>query len=89
LIKEKGLSEPAAIDIKSRLLWTVIDDVVYDITNYIDMHPGGKKQIRKGVGKDSTKMFHESHQGLKIENTPLALLKMGKIGGEEIKQDTS
>ena len=37
LIEEKGLSKTEATDIKSRLNWTVIDGVVYDITNYIDM----------------------------------------------------
>ena len=68
-----------AKDIKERLQWTVIDGAVYDITNYISMHPGGKKNIIKGIGKDSTEMFHKSHHGLKIENTPLALLKLGNI----------
>jgi hypothetical protein len=43
------------------------------------MHPGGKRQILKGVGIDSTEVFYKSHPGLKIENTPLALLKMGEI----------
>ena len=57
--------------------WTVIDDDVYDITNYIHMHPGGVKKINLGVGKDSTQMFYKYHRGLKIERTPLALLKVG------------
>ena len=43
------------------------------------MHPGGKKNIIKGIGLDSTEMFYKSHHGLKIENTPLALLKLGDI----------
>lgn len=79
LIEEKGLSKTEATDIKSRLKWTVIDGVVYDITNYIDMHPGGKKKILRGVGIDSTEIFHKSHPGLKIENTPMALLVMGHL----------
>jgi hypothetical protein len=33
----------------------------------------------KGVGIDSTEVFHKSHPGLKIENTPMALLKMGDV----------
>ena len=82
LIEERGMSASEAKDVKSRLQWTVIDGVVYDITNYISMHPGGKKNILKGVGKDSTDMFHKSHPGLKIENTPLALLKMGTINSD-------
>ena len=79
MIEEKGLSKAEALDIKNRLRWTVIDGVVYDITNYIDMHPGGKKKILRGVGIDSTDIFHKSHPGLKIENTPMALLVMGHL----------
>ena len=79
LIREKGLGAEEAKDIKQRLKWTVIDGVVYDITNYIDMHPGGKKKILRGVGIDSSEVFHNSHPGLKIENTPMALLKMGVL----------
>jgi cytochrome b involved in lipid metabolism len=60
----------------------VIDGVVYDITNYIDMHPGGKKKILRGVGIDATEVFYKSHPGLKIENTPLALLRMGETGSK-------
>ena len=79
MIEEKGLSKAEALDIKNRLRWTFIDGVVYDITNYIDMHLGGKKKILRGVGIDSTDIFHKSHPGLKIENTPMALLVMGHI----------
>ena len=49
--------------------WTVVDGMVYDITNFIDTHPGGKGKILKGVAKDSTKMFHRFHPGLKIEQS--------------------
>ena len=74
-----------AQDIKARLLWTVIDGVIYDITNYVAMHPGGKKKILKGVGIDSTEVFHKSHPGLKIENTPLALLRMGELNDLKVE----
>lgn len=36
--------------------WTVINKGVYDITNWIDKHPGGDI-IMKGVGKDATQLF--------------------------------
>lgn len=62
------------------MAWTVIDGTVYDISNYIDMHPGGRKKILRGVSKDASEMFHKHHQGVKIERTPLALLVLGHIG---------
>ena len=59
-------------------MWTVIDGTLYDITNYVDMHPGGKK-IFKGQSKDSTKMFVRFHKGVDIEKTPLVNLKMAQL----------
>ena len=60
-------------------MWTVIDNRVYDITNYISMHPGGKRNILKGAFKDASDEFHKSHRGLDIKNTPLVLLEIGQI----------
>ena len=59
--------------------WTVIDGQVYDITNYINIHPGGAKKIMRGVGKDSTELFHMYHQEIKLELTPLPGLRIGQV----------
>ena len=59
--------------------WTIIDGDVYDITNYISMHPGGVKKINLGVSKDSTVMFHKFHKGIRLDLTPLPGLKFGEI----------
>lgn len=61
------------------MLWTVIDGSVYDITNYVNQHPGGLKKIMRGVEKDSTEMFHKFHHGINIDGTPLAMLKIGEV----------
>lgn len=44
--------------------WMAIDGKVYDITSYVDKHPGGPA-ILKGCGKDATDMFNqvEKHGG--------------------------
>ena len=78
-MKSDGLTEDRQKEILNQLQWTVIDGVIYDITFYIDDHPGGRKKILRGVGKDSTEMFHKFHKGLSIDRTPLALLKIGTI----------
>ena len=46
--------------------WTAIDGRVYDITNYIKYHPGGKK-ILLGAGKDGTQLFYKYHAWVNIE----------------------
>jgi hypothetical protein len=38
--------------------WTIINGVVYDITDYIDYHPGGD-EILLACGKDGTSLFLE------------------------------
>ncbi|CAD8085688.1 unnamed protein product [Paramecium sonneborni] len=41
--------------------WIVLQDNIYDITYYIDKHPGGREQILRGVGKDATFLFLQHH----------------------------
>jgi len=37
--------------------WTIIDDTVYDVTAYIDRHPGGRRDILKACGVDASVLF--------------------------------
>merc|ERR1719487_2197335 len=41
--------------------WTILNGMVYDVTLYMDYHPGGKGNLMKGAGKDCTEMYNESH----------------------------
>ncbi|CAD8083216.1 unnamed protein product [Paramecium sonneborni] len=41
--------------------WIVLSDNIYDITYYIDQHPGGREQILLGIGKDATFLFLQHH----------------------------
>ena len=38
-------------------LWTVLYGNVYDLTLYVDYHPGGEKKLMMGAGEDSTFLF--------------------------------
>jgi len=40
--------------------WTVYKGIVYDITEYAKVHPGGRK-IFLGKGKDCTELFDKYH----------------------------
>ncbi|VVD03345.1 unnamed protein product, partial [Leptidea sinapis] len=37
----------------------VIDNVVYDVTGFLDDHPGGHEVLLNAAGKDATEEFHD------------------------------
>ncbi|MDA3036462.1 MAG: cytochrome b5-like heme/steroid binding domain-containing protein, partial [Actinomycetota bacterium] len=37
--------------------WSIIDGVVYDLTNWVGSHPGGSSRITAICGKDGTSNF--------------------------------
>ncbi|ORZ40837.1 cytochrome b5-like heme/steroid binding domain-containing protein [Catenaria anguillulae PL171] len=40
-------------------VWTIIDGKVYDITKFLDEHPGGEEVLLEGAGADSTEGFED------------------------------
>jgi hypothetical protein len=57
--------------------YTAINGGVYDVTTYIDKHPGGPEQVLAVCGKDGSPLFGGQHSGnQKIAN----MLKDFKIG---------
>lgn len=59
--------------------WLVVNDSVYDVTGFVDQHPGGK-EILKGCGKDATALFESKpeHQGPEAQDM-LPTLKIGVV----------
>lgn len=51
--------------------WMAIDDKVYDVTKYINEHPGGKEAILRYIGKDATKAFYQIHEKYMLEKLPI------------------
>ncbi|TVY31298.1 putative cytochrome b5, partial [Lachnellula subtilissima] len=42
-------------------LYIIIDEGVYDVTAFIDEHPGGSKILKRVAGKDASKQFWKYH----------------------------
>jgi cytochrome b involved in lipid metabolism len=63
-------------------VWSVYNGSVYDITMYINVHPGGKKILEKVFGKDMSAMFNKFHGYTKIDNI-IGPLKIGYISKQK------
>jgi cytochrome b involved in lipid metabolism len=40
-------------------VWVVIDGLVYDVTQFVDEHPGGDEVLLDNAGKDATSAFRD------------------------------
>lgn len=47
--------------------WMAIRGKVYNVTRYLDYHPGGHDQLMRGAGKDATSLFDEYHAWVNID----------------------
>ncbi|GJJ10476.1 hypothetical protein Clacol_004702 [Clathrus columnatus] len=47
--------------------WTAINGKVYNITPYLDFHPGGVKELMRVAGRDGTKLFASTHAWVNVE----------------------
>ncbi|KAK0094409.1 hypothetical protein PV326_010945 [Microctonus aethiopoides] len=41
--------------------WLAVRGIVFNVTRYMDFHPGGVEELMRGVGKDATKLFEDVH----------------------------
>ncbi|XP_054269559.1 cytochrome b5 reductase 4-like [Macrosteles quadrilineatus] len=48
--------------------WLSIRGKVYNVTSYMDFHPGGPEELMKGVGTDATKIFNDVHAWVNYES---------------------
>lgn len=57
------VSEIAEHNDAERGYWIVIDRVVYDMTEFIELHPGGRRVVQAYAGMDATHGFARAHYG--------------------------
>ena len=59
--------------------WSIIDGVVYDLTNWVDSHPGGSSRITAICGKDGTSNFLGQHNNSNSAKSRLKGFELGKL----------
>ncbi|CAN8106031.1 unnamed protein product [Discula destructiva] len=76
--KQFTTAEVAQHKDESNGMWIIVDTGVYDITNFLDEHPGGPKILKRMAGKDSTKQFWKYHNAKVLEKQG-GKLKIGEV----------
>lgn len=66
--------------------WIIVHDKIYDITKFLDDHPGGKKVLLKAGGTDATKQFDAFHGPSVLKNIASKYL-IGEVGAETQETD--
>lgn len=59
--------------------WTIIDGSVYDMTPFLNRHPGGSAAIAGLCGRDGTAGFRGQHGSASAPNAQLEPLKIGVL----------
>lgn len=63
----RGKIQPVTLDELSKHntvhdCWMAIRGHVYNVTHYMEYHPGGVEELMKGAGKDATALFESVHK---------------------------
>jgi len=59
-------------------LYIIVDNSVYDVTQFLNEHPGGPKILKRVAGKDASKQFWKYHNEGVLKKYS-AKLKVGEI----------
>ncbi|XP_053351233.1 cytochrome b5 reductase 4 [Clarias gariepinus] len=65
--------------------WTCIRGMVYNISAYMDFHPGGEEELMKAAGIDGTDLFDQVHRWVNYES----MLKECLVGRMVVKASTA
>ncbi|XP_039476172.1 cytochrome b5 reductase 4 isoform X1 [Oreochromis aureus] len=65
--------------------WTCIRGMVYNVSAYMDYHPGGEEELMKAAGVDGTELFDQVHRWVNYES----MLKECLVGRMSTKAATA
>lgn len=76
-------SDPWEDEKWSKYKWTIYRGVAYDLTPYLEKHPGGRWLLNLAVGRDATGLFESYH--LRPEVAVARLNRLPKLEGFPIE----
>lgn len=70
-------------------IWIIVEGKVFDLTQFINEHPGGKKVLMKMAGKDASKQFKTFHNDAIMQRVglPMQIGVIGSANAEEKKPE--
>jgi len=68
--------------------WTIVNEFVYNITPYVNSHPGGSSAISKICGVNGTTIFNNIHGGSQTQENKLAGYKIGVLAKPVVRTCT-
>ncbi|XP_059838322.1 cytochrome b5 reductase 4 isoform X2 [Hypanus sabinus] len=63
--------------------WICIRGLVYNVTSYLEYHPGGEEELMKGAGADATELFDQIHSWVNY-NSMLKECLVGRMSSKPI-----
>jgi predicted heme/steroid binding protein len=78
--KKKGFTlEDVAMHPDATSCWAAVNGKVYDLTSWIDKHPGGPERILSICGKDGSSAFETQHAGQPKPESYLSSFYIGEL----------
>lgn len=59
--------------------WIAVDGSVYDLTEFVDRHPGGREILLLALGRDATNLFNSYHPFTALPRKVLAKYRIGSL----------
>ncbi|XP_025192543.1 cytochrome b5 isoform X2 [Melanaphis sacchari] len=84
-VKKYSLAEVAA-NANATNPWIVINDCVYDVTEFLNDHPGGEEVLLEQAGKDATEEFEDVGHSSDAREV-MQKYKIGELIEEDKKQN--
>jgi cytochrome b involved in lipid metabolism len=71
--------EQVSMNASEESCWSVVDGSVYDLTEWINQHPGGASRIIQLCGTDGTSLFQGQHGGAAAPESTLERYLLGPL----------